>query len=157
MTEFALPCVVCHQQLKNVDNSAANQPDEGTAFMTYGHYGSTFFDPMDGSYLEVNICDPCLELLTAEKSIMFGRNKVRVICHNYPVGNQRMDVLVGWKKVDRELTTYNGEPDGDEVDIRVDYADVGEDEDIEWLVSYVSYKTKVKVTNNERESTKDEL
>ena len=28
---------------------------------TYGHYGSTVFDPMDASYLEIVVCDPCLK------------------------------------------------------------------------------------------------
>ncbi len=38
-----------------------NQPQRGLEFISYGHYGSTVFDPMNGSYLVINICDVCLE------------------------------------------------------------------------------------------------
>jgi len=37
------------------------QPKDGLAFVTSGHYGSTYFDPMDGSWLEVAICDDCVK------------------------------------------------------------------------------------------------
>jgi hypothetical protein len=37
-----------------------NQPYRGTTFHTFGHYGSTVFDPNDGTILELNICDSCL-------------------------------------------------------------------------------------------------
>jgi hypothetical protein len=37
-----------------------NQPNDGLSFTSFGAYGSSFFDPMDGTYLEVTICDPCL-------------------------------------------------------------------------------------------------
>ncbi len=33
---------------------------DGLHFRTYGHYGSTIFDPMDGTYLDVAICDECI-------------------------------------------------------------------------------------------------
>ena len=32
----------------------------GVAFASYGHYGTAYFDPMDGSKIEIVICDPCL-------------------------------------------------------------------------------------------------
>jgi hypothetical protein len=34
---------------------------DGTVFRTYGNYGSTVFDPMDSTFLEITICNPCLE------------------------------------------------------------------------------------------------
>lgn len=36
------------------------QPMGGLHFLTYGHYGSTVFDPMDGSKLNIAVCDDCL-------------------------------------------------------------------------------------------------
>lgn len=39
------------------------QPSGGLAFRTRGHYGSTFFDPMDGSGLEIAVCDECVSQL----------------------------------------------------------------------------------------------
>ena len=57
----ALPCFVCQKPLQNVESSSAiNQPMRGTEFISYGHYGSTIFDPMDGTILVMNVCDPCL-------------------------------------------------------------------------------------------------
>lgn len=61
-----LACIVCRSELESAIPvpppfaEDGNQPSEGTAFQSYGHYGSTAFDPMDGSRIEVNICDECL-------------------------------------------------------------------------------------------------
>ena len=60
-----LACVVCRQALQPVfpgheADGGYVQPDNANTFSTAGTYGSTVFDPVDGSYLEVNICDPCL-------------------------------------------------------------------------------------------------
>ena len=61
---MALPCIVCHRHLDDaILNSETNQPYPGLEFFTYGHYGSTYFDPMDGSKLILNICDLCVESL----------------------------------------------------------------------------------------------
>ena len=35
-------------------------PSDGTAFYTSGHYGSTVFDPMDGTVAEIVICNLCM-------------------------------------------------------------------------------------------------
>lgn len=53
-------CVVCGESMENLDYGGF-QPDNGLAFVTSGHYGSTVFDPMDGSRLELAICDFCLK------------------------------------------------------------------------------------------------
>lgn len=59
-----LPCFVCGTELFNIFPTSENQPDEGTAFRTRGHYGSTFWDDFDGVELILNVCDPCLRLST---------------------------------------------------------------------------------------------
>ena len=57
----SLPCIVCKKVLEDTFNEQKhNQPYAGTIFVTHGHYGSTFFDPMDGSKIEINVCDDCL-------------------------------------------------------------------------------------------------
>jgi hypothetical protein len=58
-------CIVCNTEVDNWDiayteNKMQVHPVGGTVFRTYGHYGSTVFDPMDASYLEVVVCDECL-------------------------------------------------------------------------------------------------
>lgn len=65
---FALPCIVCGKQLEHVfgpldgPDGFNNQPNNGLAFYTFGHYGSTVFDP-GGSYvrMEISICDACIQ------------------------------------------------------------------------------------------------
>lgn len=53
-------CVCCGKELQNISRDG-HQPYDGLAFHTYGHYGSTYFDPMNGSYLQLSICDECVE------------------------------------------------------------------------------------------------
>ena len=58
-------CIVCNAELKNWDevypeDKPTVHPIDGTVFRTYGHYGSSVFDPMDASYLDIVVCDPCL-------------------------------------------------------------------------------------------------
>ena len=50
-------CIVCDKSLEMFDTL---QPLDGLQFLTEGHYGSTFFDPMDGTRLIIAVCDSCL-------------------------------------------------------------------------------------------------
>lgn len=67
-------CIRCEKPMNNIlDGFDARaglkkgyQPTNGLAFYTQGHYGSTYFDPMNDSYLEVCVCDECVE--AAEKA-----------------------------------------------------------------------------------------
>lgn len=59
-------CIVCDMKVANwdgvyPDDEPQVHPIGGTVFRTYGHYGSSVFDPMDASYLEVVVCDGCLK------------------------------------------------------------------------------------------------
>lgn len=64
-TSCPTPCFVCGKVLESAanDEAFATVPYEGTQFNTYGHYGSTIYDPnfvgVD-QWLELNICDECL-------------------------------------------------------------------------------------------------
>lgn len=64
---MTLRCIACGAELKSALSEDVqgmygvdNQPYAGTAFESHGHYGSMFFDPMDGSKIEINVCDDCL-------------------------------------------------------------------------------------------------
>jgi hypothetical protein len=59
----ALACIACKKPLPNFAGEDSNHPMNGLEFVTYGHYGSTVFDPMDGSSLVINICDECVVAL----------------------------------------------------------------------------------------------
>lgn len=79
---MTLPCITCGKDLESVflpEDDAENQPYGGTCFTTHGHYGSTIFDPMDGHYLELNVCDACLRRLGEEGRILLGRDSKPVV------------------------------------------------------------------------------
>ena len=74
-------CFKCNVTLESSISSDEDQElDEPTlnsiAFISHGNYGSTIFDPMDGSYLEIYVCDQCL--------VNF-KNKVYHITRNPPI------------------------------------------------------------------------
>lgn len=55
-----IKCFCCYMGMENL-HTGGFQPLRGVAFASAGHYGSTVFDPMDGTVLEIAICDVCLE------------------------------------------------------------------------------------------------
>lgn len=64
--------------MQNFGPSDSNQPDDGTAFSTTGHYGSVF-DPMDGHdyisaresvTIDINICNECLLKAKKENRVL---------------------------------------------------------------------------------------
>ena len=59
-------CICCEEEMVNAsymypEGKAEVHPEYGTVFQSYGNYGSTVFDPMDGSIAEICICNDCLE------------------------------------------------------------------------------------------------
>jgi hypothetical protein len=60
-------CISCSKVLDNLNYEGQDgkaievHPMNGLHFRTYGHYGSTIFDPMGtGETLDVAICDDCI-------------------------------------------------------------------------------------------------
>lgn len=72
-----LNCIVCGEHVENEGDEGQNHPHAATAFMTHGHYGSTAFDPMDGTFLEINVCDPCLVRRAGEGFVVKGQDHRR--------------------------------------------------------------------------------
>lgn len=130
MAKETVPCIVCNRALLNVVEDADNQPEDGTALWTWGHYGSTAFDPMDGQTLEFNICDPCLLSKANEGKVLLGRTHRLILCEGR---------LVGREKVDRPLVAWNGTNHGGgdtEVDVlRIQPEEVGTNlgSNVEWF------------------------
>jgi hypothetical protein len=71
-----LTCIVCDYQPDIAYNGCEiNQPYKATTFLSRGHYGSTFFDPLNGTIIEVNVCDECLRKALEKKQILhYTRN-----------------------------------------------------------------------------------
>ena len=108
-----IPCFVCGTVLRNVDTASDNQPSAGTEFRTYGHYGSTFWDSLDGEELVLNVCDPCLRARTDR--LAQHKRHLPVL-----IGGR---VLVGRQDVARPMVPYTG--NRDDTVLRVDAEDVG--------------------------------
>lgn len=69
-----LSCIVCKKKLESVwgFEGGGNQPYAATAFSTPGYHGSTIFDPGDGHYLEINVCDECLREASQQNLVALG-------------------------------------------------------------------------------------
>lgn len=81
-----LSCIVCDCSLDSCMQmeEGANQPYKGTVFTSHGQYGSTIFDPMDGSYLEINICDACLAEKARTNYVLINKNEsIRFVSDSY--------------------------------------------------------------------------
>lgn len=71
-----LPCIICDKTLSDVGSGDVNHPYGAVVFHAMGQYGSTAFDPMDSSFLEINVCDECL-LKAADKNRILLREPAR--------------------------------------------------------------------------------
>lgn len=64
-TMKTVTCIICEKEVENMTYEGGDpngvHPMDGTAFTSYGHYGSTVFDPMDGSTITLVICNGCLK------------------------------------------------------------------------------------------------
>lgn len=126
MARNALPCIACGKALRNAFDDATNQPEEGLAFESHGHYGSTAFDPMDGTYIEISVCDECLIRARAQGQVLHGMTAKQVVCEG---------IGVGWTRTNRPLLPWTGEEKPAHADPRpgenvlaVDLTDVGNHE-----------------------------
>lgn len=93
----AIPCIVCRRELTGC--SVPNQPLDGLAFSSCGHYGTTAFDPMDGSALEINVCDPCLTEAGARGRVLL-----------YPAGGFKRGKPKRWRNDETPRVTGPAEP-----------------------------------------------
>ena len=78
---MTLSCIVCGKVLENAVEGVKNQPNDGLAFRSYGHYGSAVFDPVDNNktFLEVNVCDNCLIEAQKVDRVRGGRMEARYL------------------------------------------------------------------------------
>jgi len=66
-------CIVCKKDLEEFDTPKENSfhPMDGLEFITYGHYGSTIFDPVvEVKRLRVCICDKCVAQGIEDKLVL---------------------------------------------------------------------------------------
>lgn len=106
-----LPCLKCGRALPAVMEDVTNQPHGGTVFTSPGQYGSTLFDPMNGEFLEVNICDECLEDAGEKQRVLSARNQ-KPVTHN---GSR-----IGWARAKVTYMFWHKTLPGYEDDIEID-------------------------------------
>ncbi|NMM98074.1 hypothetical protein G1C97_1023 [Bifidobacterium sp. DSM 109959] len=66
---FELTCLICGKAISLLDadlfaedsNDRSFLPNGAMELCSYGHYGTTFFDPCDGTQVAALICDECME------------------------------------------------------------------------------------------------
>jgi hypothetical protein len=64
-------CICCKTELDNItEEEIGLQPVNGLAFESHGHYGTTVFDPMNGSKIAVAICDACITRASHEGDVL---------------------------------------------------------------------------------------
>lgn len=138
-----VPCFVCGEEL-DAAYEYELQPSDGTAFQTYGHYGSTFWDSFNGEELALIICDSCLrkhpERLARHKRF----RKVVVMEPPYQAKeSQRMQArtIVGREWLDHEPVPYfEGPEDEDEVEIEPEDVGTLTGFHIEWVRNWPELK-----------------
>lgn len=92
-------CIACRKELENILGQKGLQPLDGTAFWSSGHYGSTVFDPMDCSKLEIVVCDECLLKAAADQ----GVSKRRIVTHHQTTVEQwNPDAEEKWETIEDE-------------------------------------------------------
>jgi hypothetical protein len=76
----SLPCLVCEKQMRRViDGGWELQPEKGLHFAAEGAYGSTVFDPMDESTLNVVVCDDCVVKAARKGLVLLGQPRIGLI------------------------------------------------------------------------------
>lgn len=135
MRQYSLPCIVCGKQLENsepVGSTERNQPLDGTAFSTHGHYGSTFFDPQDGQMLEITVCDECL-----------GKHKDKILWRQDFRYIKCADVIVGVEYLDGPLVPYAEQAQDEDV-LHVHPNDLGMQNDgFRWKYSAFNFARRM--------------
>jgi hypothetical protein len=100
--EESLPCIVCRKQMERVfEGGYELQPNDGLHFHSEGAYGSTVFDPMDLSTLDVVICDECIVKAGKDGIVRFDQPRIGL--------NDEDGVAAGFYCPEREAVIWDPE------------------------------------------------
>ena len=108
MTKQILNCFKCSKELENFDWSrSAVHPNGGLHFITHGHYGSRVFDSMNGTILNIVLCDECvigaIEHVYAEESVLIDLHQTKDYIENKFVVSTK-----NGSSIDEFMTDDNG-------------------------------------------------
>ena len=119
MKDALLPCIACGKTMTAALDEEL-QPNEGTTFRSYGHYGSTFWDSFHGEQIIVIVCDDCLRAHTERIARHKRFRNLDVVEDQYGAHFQ-----VGIEWLEREPVPWFDGPD-DNDDYAVDIEDPDE-------------------------------
>lgn len=124
------PCIVCGKRLTRVsDTGYENQPNDAIIFRADGNYGSTVFDPFDGTVLEVIICDECIVNAGDDGKVVTYKPRRPVVVHiPEPEDFAHIPSFIGWERLDRPAVDWHKDlPDyGEDDQLVVELEEVGE-------------------------------
>ena len=126
-------CFKCNNMLTPVQGDS-EQSYDSVMFYSHGTYGSRVFDPMDGTYLLINICDRCLKR-PRQDVIVVGRDRRPVIIEGHG--------QCGWEHIDRPTIPWTPDLSGFDQDDCVTFSTVEE---------ALPYETNHRITWNVRPS-----
>jgi hypothetical protein len=118
-----VPCFKCGTEMQRVwDGGYELQPSDGLHFDTTGAYGSTAFDPMDGSSLNIIICDECIVAGAREGRVMLDQRHVGIV-----VTVDGGDYACGFYRPEREAVPWDPDKDyGEQEPLSVEPEEVAE-------------------------------
>lgn len=156
------PCFKCNKPMERVfDGGWELQPNDGLHFDTTGAYGSTKFDPMDGSSLNIIICDDCI-VEGAKQGLVMLDQKYVGIGFDPAIGDERRGAIFPSGHYSPERNAVPWDPDKEyprQEPLWVEPEDVAEAKKIHstvmWKASAVEYAREYLVREAEEEAKSD--
>lgn len=153
-------CFKCGKEMQRVYNGGWElQPDRGLRFETTGAYGSTAFDPMDGSSLNIIICDKCIKKAARKGKVMLDQKYIGI---GFDAGDELVSVYAcGFYAPDRQAVPWDPDKEYPEQEpLLVEPEEVAEAKELNsttmWKASAIRYAQEWLAAEAEREA-KDEL
>lgn len=111
-----MKCFGCDKELDNWDyernGRQSYHPMGGLHLMSYGHYGSAVFDPMDGSTLNIAVCDECLRKHEDRITIMEPTDEIKAAREQHRQEQQEL-LEVFLDEIESISTSTGGEEEAD--------------------------------------------
>jgi hypothetical protein len=157
------PCFKCGKEMQRVtDGGWELQPEDGLHFEALGAYGSTVFDPMDGSSLNIIICDDCITEGARQGLVMLDQKYVGISVGDpiRPDSEIMADFACGYYSPEREAVPWDPDKEyEDQEPLRVDWEDVATAKALHstvmWKASAVEYAREQLIQEAKEEAEND--
>lgn len=153
----SLPCFRCGKEMRRVtDGGHELQPEHGLHFDTTGAYGTTAFDPMDGSSLNIIVCDECIVAGAREGRVMLDQKYIGIGFDPSPDDKIRAVFACGYYVPDRQPVLWDPDADYPEQEpLLVELEEVAEAQALHstvmWKASAVQFAREFLAAEKEQE------